>query len=304
MRSPRLLPLLIGLSCIACAGVLLLTSYTNFVSDEWILISNDRPWQVDVFVAPLNQQWSTIPILIWKLLFILVGLRSHLPYEAVLLVSHGATVLLLFSLIRRRSGDIPAFASALALLVLGSGGTNIVWAFQIGFVGSIGFGLLAMLLLDRQNARLWSIVLASAALLCSLMCSEVGLAFIVAAGIEWLFDASRRGYLVALAVPIAAFGTWFATFGPGLLSGHPLTLTTQLSVAGFVIWGLGASVGGVFGVVGVGAGLLPIAAVLIAWNWYRQWPIESWQIGMTVGLVAWFTLESLRIAPKVRFCCQ
>ena len=81
------------------------------------------------------------------------GLSSHWPYEAVLLVAHISSALLLFTLIRRQSGDLAAFASALLLLVLGSGGTDIVSAFQIGFVGSVAFGLLSVLLLDRPSFR-------------------------------------------------------------------------------------------------------------------------------------------------------
>src|ERR1700674_1740118 len=147
VRLSLMARILFGLAALAFAVVLYLTSYANFFWDEWDFVTQVRPWKLDLFLLPHNEHWSAIPILVWKLLFIVVGLRSHIPYEAVLLATHVAAVVLLFTLIRRRSGDLPAFAAALTLLVLGSGSTNIVWAFQLGFVGSVAFGLLAMLLL-------------------------------------------------------------------------------------------------------------------------------------------------------------
>jgi hypothetical protein len=92
---------------------------------------------------------------------------------------------------------------------------------------------------------------------------------------------------------MAAFAAWFAAFGPGLRTSGPINLTYLLNIAGFVAWGLEASAAGVFGLPPIGAGLLPILAALVAWHWYRQGTIAGWQLGMTVGLVAWFFLVSL-----------
>src|SRR5579864_1266074 len=172
----RLLPVLAGLSTLICAGVLYVTKYRSFFYDEWTFIVQRRGWEPEVFLFSHNGHWSTIPILVWKILFVTVGLRSHIPYEATLLIAHLVAVMLLFSLIRRRSGDLPAFAAALTLLVLGSGGDDIVWAFQLGWVASVVFGLLAMLLLHSEPSRA-RLIAASVSLLFSLMCSSVGLAF-------------------------------------------------------------------------------------------------------------------------------
>ena len=158
-----------------------------------------REWRLDLILISHNGHWSTIPILIWKVLFVLVGLRSHAPYEAAALAVHVMAVLLLFTLIRRRSGDLPAFAAATTLLVFGSGGENIVWAFQIAWVGSVAFGLLAMLLLDGSPPFPGRVFPASAAVLCSLMCSSVGLVFVGALSVELALDPKRRRFLVALA---------------------------------------------------------------------------------------------------------
>src|SRR6266581_4208963 len=139
---------LAGASALTFLGVLVLTSYKIFFFDEWDFVVLDRRWDISVLLSPHNEHWSTIPILVWKVLFVAVGLSSHIPYEATALIVHLMAAYLLFQLIRRRSGDLPALAAALTLLLLGSGAENIVWAFQLAWVGSVAFGLGAMLLLE------------------------------------------------------------------------------------------------------------------------------------------------------------
>jgi len=309
-RYPHLMLVVLGLSALVFAAVLYLTSYKNFFYDEWDFITSARPWNLNLLLLPHNEHWVTIPILVWKLLFVTVGLKSHIPYQAALLVTHVAAVLLLFVLIRRRSGDLPAFGAAVILLVLGSGWLNIVWAFQISFVGSVAFGVLAMLILEGE-ARLLRILSVSAALLCSLMCSGVGLAFLCAVAVQVLADRRWR-YLWAFALPVVAFGVWFLTYGAELpgTPGAPcptclpkgfganahhgqITVAYIESLAGFVFTGLQATAAGVLGIVGVGAVLLPAFAVLVALHWFRQRGIEAWQLGQVAGILAWFTLVGL-----------
>ena len=303
VRSPWLWVVLLILSGLTFAILLYVTSYMNFFYDEWDFISWFRPPQSTPIWVPHNEHWSTIPILVWKFLFIVAGIRSHLPYEAALLAVHVASVLLLFALIRRRSGDLPGFAAALTLLVLGSGETNIIWAFQIGFVGSVAFGLLAMLLLDVTLPFPTRMLAVSAALICSLMCSAIGLAFLAAVGVELFVDPGRRHFLVALVAPAAAFAAWFLAFDTGSVPGSPgvsgslhsgpIDLAYVGNLVAFVTSGVAASVGGVFGFTAVGAALLPVVAALLAMHWYRQGTIKSWQIGMTAGVLAQFALTGL-----------
>lgn len=311
VRSPALLPVLVALSAVVFAAVLYLTSYKNFYYDEWDFVSQYRPSQSTSIWLPHNEHWSTLPILLWKLLFAVFGLSSHIPYEAACVAGHVACVILLFMFIRRRSGDIPAFAAAAVLLVLGSGGTNIVWAFQVAWVGSIAFGLSAMLLLESDLPFWPRTLLVSAVLLASLMCSGVGLAFLAAVGAALLFDPKRRRYLAVLVVPVAVFGAWFLLYGAGLpgTPGAPcptclpsgaranlhggITLDYFLTLDRFVVSAAAASLAGIVGLPNWGIVVLPILAAVIALQWRRSKGIESWQIGMVVGLVAWFGLVGL-----------
>lgn len=311
VRSRAFLPLLLALSVLVFAGVLYLTGYKNFYYDEWDFVSQYRPGQPTSIWLPHNEHWSTIPILLWKLLFLVVGIRNHFPYQAAAVAVHVACVLLLFVLVRRRSGDLPAFAAALTLLVLGSGATDIVWAFQVSWTLSVAFGLLAMVLLDREPPFPGRLPLVSIALLCSLMSSGIGLGFLVAIAAELSFDARRRRFLFALLVPVVAYGVWFVFFGAGLpgTPGAPcptcaatglggdfhaqIGLGYLASVAGFVLAGLEASAAGVAGWQGIGVLLLPVFAALVAFHWYRQRRVESWQVGLAVGLSAQFALIGL-----------
>lgn len=301
------------------AWLLALTSYRNFFYDEWDFITQYRPSQSTSVLLPHNEHWSTIPILIWKLLFLLFGIRSHIPYEAVALAGHVACVLLLFALIRRRSGDLPAFSAALILLVLGTGATNIVWAFQVAWTLTIAFGLLALLLIGSNVPFRWRVASVSAALLCALMSQGgIGLGFLIAVAVELIFDRRRRPLLLALVVPVAAYGVWFLFYGAGLpgTPGAPcptceptglgsdlrhtsINLAYVLSVMAFVATVLGASAAGVLGL--MGAAWLPVlivTAVLLAWHWYRRSHIESWEAGLLAALIGQFTLIAL---TRVRF---
>lgn len=318
VRYPHLPLALISVSAIVFVLVLYYTSYVNFYFDEWDFAASRVDWSISSFFLPHNEHWSTLPILVWKVLLLAFGLRTHVPYEAALLAVHVSAVLLLFELIRRRSGPLPAFVAALILLVFGSGGTDITWAFQIGFVGSVTFGLLAMLILDGSPRFPRNAALASLALLGSLMCSSVGLAFVVAVAAELAVDAHRRRFLIALVVPLVAFGEWFFEFGAGLAGtpGAPCPTCSAtgfsadlnhgtsvaalvLSLGGFITAGLESSAVGVFGVnANPWAALLPVPAALLVWHWYRQRGGRSWQFGMIVGAVAWFALIGFGRALK------
>lgn len=300
VRSPWLFRSLVACSILAFAAVLYLTSYKSFFYDEWIFIAARRPWTVDVFFLSHNGDWSTIPVLVWKILFVTVGIRSHLPYEAVALTAHVVCVVLVFILIRRRSGDLPAFAAALTLLVLGKGAENIVFAFQMVWLGSIAFGLVAMLLVSGDPPFPGRVLPVSVALLLSLMCSNLGLVFMAAIGAELLFDSHRRRFLVVLLLPTVAFAAWFFTLDTGSVPGSPgisnsfhhgpRGLAFVVGVVALVATGIGACASSVLGGVLPGAVALLILSGLIAYQLHRRHRVEAWQLGAAAGLLTWFTL--------------
>src|SRR5713226_3512047 len=150
-RIPRARLLVVAGTVIGVAAMLWLSRGFYFYFDEWDFILTAPDWSWTTYLQPHNEHPVMLPRLIYAVLLATVGLRSYLPYMAVLLALHAASVVLLFELARRRGGDLVGIAAAALLLVLGAGWENLLWAFQIAFVGSVACGLGALLALEGPN---------------------------------------------------------------------------------------------------------------------------------------------------------
>ena len=84
-----------------------------FFSDEWSFLTARSATNVHDLLAPNNQHWSTIPVIVYRVLYALFGLREYWPYQMVAIVTHLAVAALLRH-IMRRSGVRPWFATAVA----------------------------------------------------------------------------------------------------------------------------------------------------------------------------------------------
>jgi hypothetical protein len=190
-----------------------------FFRDDWFFIAGhgDRAPN-DLFrPAGFNSHWSTIPVVVFRVLWREVGLRSYVPYQAVVVVLHLTAAVLLW-VIMRRAGVRPwlATAAAAVFVLFGPGETNILWAFQVGLVGSLAFGLTHLILADHDgpfDRRDWLGLLAG---LLALMCSGVGTTMVFVVGVATLL---RRGWRVAAlhTAPLAAvYGVYVAVEHPDL----------------------------------------------------------------------------------------
>ena len=291
VRIPRAGLLALGAGFAAFGVLLFLGRNLIFFYDEWTLITQSPRWTLVSFFQPHNEHWSTLLKLTYEALLLTVGLRSYLPYLALALALHVASALLVFVLVRRRAGEVPALVACVLILLIGAGSEDLFWAFQIGFNGSIAFGLAAMVLLDRPDASWRALVGASAALLGSLMFSGVGLLFLVALTVELGLDRVRRRNLLALALPLVAYLAWFVAFGrSGLTPRFPSPSAWLTYVAN--------------GVVSASAGLLALAAPLglvvlaaiiglVAFSWWRRGRADARVLGATAALLAQFVLTGI-----------
>ena len=95
-----------------------------------------------------------LPILLWRAIFSLAHLTTYWPYLVPLLLAHVVVVHLVWRRCLLEGADVWV-ASGLALLfaLYGTGAEDLAWAFQIGFVGSVGLGLLAVELADGVEQR-------------------------------------------------------------------------------------------------------------------------------------------------------
>jgi len=285
--------LIVGLAALAvCAAILLLTRGYTFYFDEWAFILTAPDWTATTYLQPHNGHPAMLTRLIYSALLATVGLRSYLPYMAVLLALHATTTVLLFELVRRRAGDLVGIASAALLLVIGSGWENLLWAFQMSFVGSVACGL-GMLVGLESSAR-WRMPVVTALLTASVMFSAVGLFFGIVAGVRLIATSERRLELMWL-VPVAiAFAAWFLTFGlHNAESGSPAPTRNIAGLPLYTLWGLGASVAGLIGEGGwLGIPLLVLAAAAVGFTWWRV-GFDSFALGVALALVAFYVVAGL-----------
>lgn len=200
----------------AVALLLYLGRHLWFFYDEWDIVGNHQL----PLLQPHNEHWSTLPYLVYAVLYRLFGLRTYIPYLAVVLVLHGAAAHQLWLIMRRASvGDWLATAATTVFLLMGAGAEDLVWAWQMGFVGSLCFGLVAVNLTVGREAGRLRILGVWLALVASLMCSDIGLAMVAAAGIATFLARGLRASLVALAVPAVVFGAWYLHDGKAPVGG-------------------------------------------------------------------------------------
>ena len=214
--------------------VLYLGRSLTFWYDEWRSITFDGG-PLD-FLRPVNEHWSTLPLLLYRATFNAVELHSYMPYLVQVIVLHLVAVAGAYVLMRGRVGRMTATLLALPLLLLGAGAENLYWAFQTGFVGSVAFGVWALVLVERDDRR--GHVLASALLVASLMSSGIGLFFVAAVGARTLADRMYRACAVAAAPSAVAYLLWFAAFGHDAV-GESREIAGPASVARFVFRSVG-----------------------------------------------------------------
>ena len=192
-----------------------------FVADEWVFLAGRTAGDLSGLLHPYHEHWSTLPILYYRFLWNVVGIRSYIPYLASVLALHIAFGFLLRSImIRAQALPWIATLSVLVFSLYGAGYSDIVVRIQRRFDGSIFFGLLFLLAVDHAGSVRRRDVLGVVAGLASLMCSGIGVPMIIAVAVAiWIRHGIRRALLLIL--PLAGvYLIWFITVGHGAYSKH------------------------------------------------------------------------------------
>jgi hypothetical protein len=285
--------LIVAIAALAvCTALLWLTRGFTFYFDEWDFILTAPDTTPLSYLQPHNLHPVMLPRVIYAAMLSTIGLRTYLPYMGVLLALHATSALLLFELVRRRAGDLVGLACAAILLVLGAGWENLLWAFQLAFVGSVASGLGMLLALEGAPSRR-RMPLVTALLTASLMFSGIGLFFGVAAAVRLAATKDRRRQLAWLAPVAIAFGAWFLAFGR--YGGPPSIATTAnlLAVPLYALWGLGASAAGLIGAGGLlGLALLLLAVGAAGFAWWRG-GVDPLALGAAAGLVTFYVVTGV-----------
>ena len=225
---------------------------------------------------------------VFQLLLHLFGIGSARPEFVVLTAFLLATAVVVFAYVRRRVGPWPALMATVVLLFLGPAWQDLLWPFQIGFVGSILCGVAMLLALERGDER--GDTAACALLALSICFSSLGLSFALAAFVDLLqrrrARGKRRAYVVAL--PLLLYAAWYVGWGHDAET-H-LTLHNVLVSPRFVgqsllasvdsLLALGTIAGEVVGRSKWGVLVLLAAALLIvrAWRRGRRFDPALWPV--------------------------
>jgi hypothetical protein len=282
---------------VACALLLALTHSLTFFQDTWEFLMNRHDLSADALLKPHNEHIVLLPVAIELVLLHVFGMTSALPEYVLLTLALLVTATLLFVYARRRVGPWPALIAATLLLFLGPAWWDILWPFELGFVGSLLFGIAMLLALDRDDRK--GDIAACIFLILSAGFSSLGLSFMVAAAVNVFLRRRDRGLHRAyfLAVPVLLFALWYLGWGHEAES-H-VTLRNVLSSPPFVLEGLAASVESLLGlghapvegVATVGWGQ-PLLIALVALVVYGQWRRPGFSAGFWVVAAAtatnWF----------------
>ena len=200
-----------------------------FVNDEWDFLARRTIGSFRSLFDSHNGHWCTLPVVVYRVLWWAFGLRTYMPYQVLIIALH----FLVAWLLRRvmlRAGVAPwtATATALILVLFGRGASDILWPFQITYVGALVFGLTHLLLADHDGPLDRRDRLGLAAGAAALLCSGVAIALVIVVGIATLI---RRGARVAAVhtVPLGvAYVIWMSTMAHGAFTASGTSASNKL----------------------------------------------------------------------------
>ena len=261
-----------GIAAFAAGYYMYIGRHGWFWFDEWYFLTARTAGNLNDLLRPhTDVHWSTVPILVWRAMWWVFGLRSYQPYMALSVLAH-ITIASLLRVVMRRAGVRPWVATFVAgiFLFFGTGADNIIWAFQINFDGAVALGLAQLLLADHDgplDRRDW---LGLGAGLLALMCSGPAVTMVIVVGIAVLI---RRGPRAAAfhTLPLGTvFFLWWLGYAATTSTVHPTLNTTWKFLhdgirATFDALGGGVVVGALIGAILVGGWLAMARQRNIRW---------------------------------------
>jgi hypothetical protein len=190
---------------------------------------------------PHNEHWVAVPSLLFITIERVVGLKNHLVFMAPVLIAHFVIVLSVGQILRRRcKSELTALCGIATIGFISPGAENLLWAFQIGFVGAIALGFIQLKLLDRGGQISFRDYAASLIGVVAVATQGTGL---TAIAFVTLFMLVRKQFLRALlvsGVPVIAFLLWYTSYGD-LIQSKRATFELMLDIPIYVLNGLSTS---------------------------------------------------------------
>jgi hypothetical protein len=262
-------------------GALILLAWLGrdmtFYHDEWALILK-RDLSINGILAPHNEHLSATLVILYRVLIQTVGLGWYWPYLGVTFALHIVVAGLVYGIVRNEAAKGWALGAMAVMLVLGSGGDDILWAFQTATIGAVAAGMGAIVVAPRRPG------LAALLLTIAMATSGASLAFFIGTGVHLLLTRPRA--IPWLLIPFGLYLAWYIAYGAAGVTA--LRSPSFDGVPAYVAAGLSASAAGALGTTSLVVGFVACAALVIAV--VRYWPPPSIVIALLTAGIAFFFL--------------
>jgi hypothetical protein len=165
-------------------------------------------------LAPHNEHLSAVPVLLYRAVFALAGMRGW-PYYGLLLCSLVACCTLSWVFAKRALGSWLALAVPLLLVTLGPAAEGLLWPIQMQVWTALAAFLGALLAIERRSRR--GDAVACTLLLVAVGSHSLGVTLLPAAAVALAFGRDsrarvRRTWVVG--VPLVLYAVWYAVYRP------------------------------------------------------------------------------------------
>lgn len=279
------------------AGLLLLYAgrHLTFFYDEWAFVFTRRGGIINSYLDPHNGHLVLFPVIVYKVLFSIFGLRHYTPYRVVGIGLHLLCGALLYVLVARRLGPWLGLVPAALLLFMGTAWQDLLWPFQMGYLASVAGGLGALVALERQDTL--GDAVASALLIVAIGSSGVGIPFLVACAVAVIAQRGSWRRLWVIALPALIYAIWYVGWG----SGESVTSDAVLAAPQYVA---SAAAGTVDGIAGLDPSWGPplavalVAAMVVSWQRRRGRVVTPMLLASVAGVLTFWTLAALTRADS------
>jgi hypothetical protein len=290
-RAPGLL---FASSVVFAVGLLLRFAHRLwFFGDDWdFLLERGVAGKPELgLFAPHNEHWSTVPILVFRGLFSVFGVRHYLPYAASAIALHAGITVAMWVLLRR-SGIRPWIAAAFGavLAVGGAGAENTLWDFQIGFLLPVLCSVLCLCVMPTRRELVPRDAWVAGVLLVGLMSSGQGIVAVVVVASYALFTRSARVAGALAGIGAVTYLTWFLAAGREGLGDDSITLQSLGEMPEYLWTGLSHVWSAETGIPGIGLIVLVLAVSSLVHQARHRPP---WLALASAGLLGALTMFAL-----------